>query len=341
MSSALTGEIFVEPLLARWTGRRPHEPVTIPATITRKVVSPLGDDDYLRVVVGKVGDRTLVAPLTRGAGVITSLVRADGIVVLPRGSQGVPAGEKVNVRLYRQPSEIDETIFAIGSHDITLDLLAQFVSAKGRRLASANVGSLGGLVALRRGEAHLAGSHLLDPETGEFNLASIRQYLPETPVVLVTLVGREQGLIVQAGNPKKIKDLGDLARPDIMFVNRQRGAGTRVLLDYQLDLMGIAPAQIQGYNQEDYTHLAVAAAVASGRADCGMGIAAAASALDLVFLPLFQERYDLVIPTVHYHSALLAPLLDVLRDRQFQAAVAALPGYDIRQMGQVVAEIQA
>jgi putative molybdopterin biosynthesis protein len=341
VSSALTGEIFVEPLLARWTGRRPHEPVTIPATITRKVVSPLGDDDYLRVVVGKVGDRTLVAPLSRGAGVITSLVRADGIVVLPRGSQGVPAGEKVNVRLYRQPSEIEETIFAIGSHDITLDLLAQFVSAKGRRLASANVGSLGGLVALRRGEAHLAGSHLLDPETGEFNLASIRQYLPETPVVLVTLVGREQGLIVQAGNPKKINDLGDLARPDIMFVNRQRGAGTRVLLDYQLDLMGIAPAQIRGYNQEDYTHLAVAAAVASGRADCGMGIAAAASALDLVFLPLFQERYDLVIPTVHYHSPLLAPLLDVLRDRQFQAAVAALPGYDIRQMGQVVAEIQA
>ncbi len=341
VSSALTGEIFVEPLLARWTGRRPLEPITILATMTRKVASPLGDDDYLRVVVGKVGERTLVAPLTRGAGVITSLVRADGIVILPRGSQGVLAGEKVEVRLYRHPGEIDQTIFAIGSHDITLDLLAQFVTAKGRRLASANVGSLGGLVALRRGEAHLAGSHLLDPETGTFNLSYIHQYLPEVPVVLVTLVGREQGLMVPRGNPKKIQGLGDLAGPNIMFMNRQRGAGTRVLLDYQLDLMGIAPAQIQGYNQEEFTHLAVAAAVASGRADSGMGIAAAAQALDLDFLPLFQERYDLVIPTDYYRSPLLSPLLDLLADGQFQSAVAALPGYDTRQMGQIVAEVHS
>jgi putative molybdopterin biosynthesis protein len=339
VSSALTGEIFVEPLLARWLGRRPYKPITIPATITRKVVSPPGDDDYLRVIVGKVGERTLVAPLSRGAGVITSLVRADGIVILPRGSQGLPAGAPVNVRLYRRPEEVENTIFAIGSHDLTLDLLAQYLAVKDRRLASGNVGSLGGLVALRRGEGHLAGSHLLDPGTGEFNISYIDQYLPDTAVMLVKLVDREQGLLVQPGNPKNIQSITDLARPDIHFVNRQRGAGTRVLLDYQLDLKGIASVQIQGYNQEEYTHLAVAAAIASGRADCGLGIAAAAGALGLDFVPLFQERYDLVIPNEHYHSPLLAPLFEVLADEQFQREIAALPGYDTHQMGIVVAEI--
>ncbi len=340
VSAALTGEIFVEPLLARWLGRPPHQPLTLEAEITRKLVSPAGDDDYVRVAVGRVGDRWLAAPLSRGAGVITSLVRADGIVIVPRGAQGLPAGERVTVRLYRSPLELAQTIFAIGSHDITLDLMAQFLAARGRRLASANVGSLGGLVALRRGQAHLAGAHLLDPESGEFNLPYIRQYLPETPVAVVALVGREQGLILARGNPKGICDLSDLTREDVRFVNRQRGAGTRVLLDYHLERMGIDAQAIQGYNQEEYTHLAVAAAVASGRADCGLGIAAAARALDLDFVPLFQERYDLVIPLAYYRSSLLVPLLDLLHDTDFRAAVAALPGYDLTPMGREVAVLE-
>jgi len=340
VSAALTGEIFVRPLLARWLGRQPAEPLSVTATLTRKVTSPAGDDDYMRVAVGWVGSRLLAAPLSRGAGVITSLVRADGIAVLPRGSQGLPAGAEVRVQLYRSPAELEHTIFAIGSHDITLDLMAQYLAARDRRLASANVGSQGGLVALRRGEAHLAGSHLLDPETGEFNLRYIREYLPDTPVVVVALVGRQQGLLVQPGNPRNIRTLQDLARPDVSFINRQRGAGTRVLLDYHLTNLRVAFEEIRGYNQEEYTHLAVAAAVASGRADCGLGIAAAAQALDLDFVPLFQERYDLVIPREYYQSELLAPLLDLLKQDDFRQAVAALPGYDIEPMGTLVARIE-
>ncbi len=339
VSTALTGEIFVEPLISRWLGRPPVEPLLLAATLTRKVTSPAGDDDFLRVVVGRVGEKLLAAPVARGAGVISSLVRADGIAIIPRGSQGLPAGAEVSVRLYRSPAEIERTIFAIGSHDITLDVLAQFLSKRDRRLASANVGSQGGLVALRRGEAHLAGSHLLDPETGEYNLAAIGEYLPGVPVVVMALVGREQGLLTVKGNPKGIHSLADLARPEVAFVNRQRGAGTRVLLDYQLDLMGIAPESVRGYNQEEYTHLAVAAAVASGRADCGLGIAAAAQALELDFIPLFQERYDLVIPRQYYQSPLLAPLFQVLDDPAFRRAVAALPGYDVAPMGRIIAEI--
>ncbi len=339
VSAALTGEIFVEPLLARWLGRVPHQPAVVKAILTRKMASPAGDDDYLRVALGKVDDRLLAAPLSRGAGVITSLVRADGIAIIPRGIQGVSAGEEVDVRLYRSPAEIDRTILAIGSHDVILDLLSQFLAPLGRRLSSANVGSLGGLVALRRGEAHLAGSHLLDPQTGEYNLSYIRQYLPDVPVTLVTLVRRQQGLMIPPGNPKQVKDLADLVRPDVTFVNRQRGAGTRVLLDYHLGLLGIDSQVIHGYQQEEYTHLAVAAAVASGKADTGMGIPAAAQALGLEFIPLFDERYDFVIPSRFYHSPLLEPLLGLLSSPSFRKAVEALPGYDTAPMGEVVAEL--
>jgi putative molybdopterin biosynthesis protein len=339
VSAALTGEIFVEPLLARWLGRQPAIPDEIKAQLTRKITSPAGDDDYMRVAVGRVGEKLLAAPLSRGSGVITSLVRADGIAIIPRGSQGLPAGAEVNVRLYRPISQLERTIFAIGSHDLTLDLMAQFLAVRGRRLASANVGSLGGLIALRRGEAHLAGSHLLDPETGEYNLSYIRQYLPGVPVKVVALVGRKQGLMISNGNPKSIHSLEDLKRPDVHFINRQRGAGTRVLLDYELSKLGIAPEAIQGYNQEEYTHLAVAAAIYSGRADCGLGIAAAAQALGLDFVPLFEERYELVILDKFFGDALLDPLFDVLEDPAFRLAVAELPGYDVTRMGELVAEM--
>jgi len=195
------------------------------------------------------------------------------------------------------------------------------------------------LIALRRGEAHLAGSHLLDPETGEYNISYVKQYLSDTPVVLVTLLRREQGLIVAKGNSKQIESLVDLARPDVRYVNRQRGAGTRVLLDYRLGVLGIAPDQVHGYQREEYTHLAVAAAVQSGVADCGLGVRAAARALDLGFVSVEWERYDLVIPQTYYDSELIKPLLDLIRGEAFRRAVAELPGYDPSPMGTVAATL--
>ncbi len=338
VSAALTIDIFVESLIARWLGRRPLELPLETATLTRKLVSPAGDDDFVRVVVGKVGDKLLAAPLSRGAGVITSLVQADGLALVPSGTQGMEAGEKIQVRMYRNRSEIDKTILAIGSHDLTLDLIAQFLAEHDRRLASANVGSQGGLVALRRGEAHIAGSHLLDPQDGTYNISYIRQYMPGIPVKVVALVGRDQGLIVKKGNSKGIKSLKDLTNPEIQFVNRQRGAGTRVLLDYHLNLMSISKDSIAGYNQEEYTHLGIASAVASGRADCGLGVAAAAQALDLEFISLFQERYDLVIPKQFADGELLTPLFDLLMDARFREAVSKLKGYDVSVMGTLILE---
>jgi putative molybdopterin biosynthesis protein len=301
--------------------------------MTRKVHSSLGDDEYLRVTVGKVGGRRVATPLSRGAGMITSLVRADGIVRIPSGVQGIQAGEQVEVHLYRSPQEIENTIVVLGSHDLTLDLMAQHLYSRGLRLTSANVGSIGGLVALRRGEAHLGGSHLLDPASGEYNLSYIRTYLPDHDVVVVALALRQQGLLLSKGNPKGIEGLPDLEREDIAFINRQRGSGTRLLLDYHLGQIGIPSEKINGYQREEFTHLSVAAAVASGRADCGLAILAAAKALDLDFIPLFLERYDLIIPQAYYQSELPSPLLDLLEDGRFRRAVDRLPGYDISVMG--------
>jgi len=345
VSAAMTFDLLVKPLLYRWQGLEMPDRPTVQATLTRKVLSPMGEEHFLRVTLGKVSDRLVATPLAGGAGVLMSLVKADGVVQIPRFSEGHDAGEKVTVELSRPLSSIDTTIVAIGSHDMTLDLLADRLrqGRPRRTLSSAHVGSLSGLLALQRDEAHLAGSHLLDEESGAYNVDTIRRLL--TPhgvrVVLLGFVNRQQGLIVPKGNPKNIHTLDDLLRDDVAFVNRQRGAGTRVLLDYALKQQGLNPRQITGYDRQEFTHLSVAAAVKSGAADCGLGILAAARALDLDFVPLFDERYDLVIPVKHYESELLAPLLKLIqgRDGQFVAAVEALGGYSTHQMGEVLAEL--
>lgn len=346
VSAALTFDLLVKPLLYRWQGQLPPVRPTIQAQLTRKVLSPMGEDEFLRVTVGKVGDKVVTTPLAGGAGVISSLVKADGILTIPRFSEGHHAGEQVTVELLCAPSKIDQTIVAIGSHDMTLDLLADHLRRTHPQigLSSAHVGSLSGLLALQRGEAHLAGSHLLDEETGEYNLGYIQRLLTPHGVSVVVLgfVNRVQGLIIPKGNPKGVMTLDDLLRPDVVFVNRQRGAGTRVLLDYELKRRQRDPRQIQGYERQEYTHLAVAAAVKSGAADCGLGIMAAARALDLDFVPLLTERYDLIIPVEHYESSLLHPLLTLIRSDavlSFRQAVTALGGYETKQMGQVLAEL--
>ena len=341
VSAALTNEIFIKPIIERWLGVYPSQPPQLEAIMTKKLTSPAGDDDYIRVIVGKVAERVCAAPLSRGAGVITSLTQADGLVLVPRGKQGVEAGEKVLVNLLRPVTEINRTILAIGSHDVSLDILAQYVTRWNGRLVSANVGSLGGLLAIKRGEAHLAGSHLLDPETGTYNISYIEQYLPGIEILLVGFALRTQGLIVLPGNPQCITEIEDLTRPEVNFINRQSGAGTRVLLDYELKKRSIAPSLIKGYERQEFTHLAVAAAVASRRASCGLGIAAAAQALGLDFVPLFEEEYDLVVPAQYYDTPILKPFRDALSDQEFLSQVAKLQGYDFSPIGKIRAQIHA
>jgi putative molybdopterin biosynthesis protein len=341
VSAALTLELFVRPLICRLVGVATPKRSVLDAVLTRKVFSPMGEEEFVRVKVGKVGDNLLATPLPRGAGATMSFVRADGIVRIPRGSEGVQEGQPVRVELLSSLEQIENAIVVIGSHDLALDVLANRLHQQypERTLSSSNVGSLGGLVALSRGEAHLAGSHLLDEETGEYNVSYVKRILARKEVVILHLVYREQGLMVAKGNPKGLKGLADLVRPDITFMNRQRGAGTRVLLDFKAKEMGFDATMINGYDRTAFTHLAVAVAVAGGAADTGLGILAAARALDLDFVPVLKERYDLIIPRVHYDSKLLEPMLAILQDASFKAEIERLGGYDVSQMGQVIARL--
>jgi putative molybdopterin biosynthesis protein len=335
VSAALTFDIFAEPLLAELEGAAPRSRPRARARLARKLASPLGMDDWVRVRLGVVGGSMVATPLPRGAGVLTSLVRADGLLVVPAGQEGHHPGEEVDIALLRGLDEIERTIVSIGSHDLVLDLAASALRAEDPAitLASSNVGSLGGLVALRDGLCHLAGSHLLDPATGEYTMPYVRRVLGGTEVAVVRLVHRDQGLIVAPGNPLRLDGVGDLAQPGIRYINRQRGAGTRVLLDHELAGLGIAPADVDGYAREEPTHLAVAAAVAAGRGDAGLGILAAARAFSLGFVPVTREPYDLVVAADAMDGPLLAPLWALLASDRFQAAVTDLGGYSTKEMG--------
>jgi putative molybdopterin biosynthesis protein len=342
VAAMLTLELFVKPLVSTLSGIAPPQRTTIEAVMTRKVFSVMGQEEFLRVKVGKVGNRLVATPLQRGAGITMSLVRADGLVRIPRGWEGLQEGQRVPVELLTSLEEIENAIVAIGSHDLALDVLANYLHKQypRRSLSSSNVGSLGGLLALKRGEAHLAGSHLLDEESGEYNVPYVKRLLPDQEMVIINLVYRQQGLIVAKGNPKGISGLADLLRQEVSFVNRQRGAGTRVLLDFKLRELGINPAEIRGYERVEFTHLAVAAAIASGTANAGLGIMSAAKALNLDFIPLLKERYDLIIPRLCYESPFLEPLRDVLQQPPFRAEVENLGGYDTSQMGQIIANLE-
>jgi putative molybdopterin biosynthesis protein len=335
VSASLTFDIFAAPLLAALEGAMPAERPRARARLARKLASSMGMDDWVRVRLGRVGGDLVATPLPRGAGVLTSLVRADGLLVVPAGLEGHHAGEHVDVTLLRGVGEIDRTIVAVGSHDLVLDLAASELRAAdpGVTLASANVGSLGGLVALRDGLCHIAGSHLLDPASGEYTLPYVDRVLGEREVAVVRLVHREQGLIVARGNPLRLAGIDDLARPGVRYVNRQRGAGTRVLLDHELGRREIAPDAVIGYAREEHSHLAVAAAVAAGRADAGLGVMAAARAFDLDFVSVTREPYDLVLAVAALEDPVIAPLWGLLERPAFRSAVEALGGYGTQEMG--------
>ena len=338
VSAVISMEQFVRPLLYRMQGLDEPESEQVDAYPSQKLPSKLGVEEFLRVNLGRVGDRLVATPLPRGAGSITSLSQATGFLRIPETVEGITETEPHPVSLLANRQGIERTLVAVGSHDMTLDLIANLLKKCDPQisLASSNVGSLGGLLALRKGSAHLAGSHLLDTETGEYNSSYIQRYLPDVEVYLVNLVHREQGLIVAPGNPKGINGLADLCRSELSFVNRQAGSGTRILLDWRLAQEGLDPASISGYEREEYTHMAVAVAVLSSTADAGMGILAAAQALSLDFIPVTTERYDLVIPAEHFRNPLVQKLLQVIATQGFKDQVMALGGYDVRDTGRIV-----
>jgi putative molybdopterin biosynthesis protein len=335
VSAAICADLFLRPLLERLGRRDAAEPREIEVELTRKLFSPLGEDEYVRAVAARVDGRLVATPLRRGAGVITSLSRANVLITVPRFSEGARAGTRLTARALRPLARIERTLLAVGSHDVALDLLAGRLAAEDVDLVSAHVGSIAGLVALRERSAHLAGTHVLDPGTGAYNDAAVRRYGPVEPVALVRLAEREQGLLVARGNPLGIASLADVARTRARYVNRQPDAGTRILLDALLAREGITADGIAGYERIEFSHLAVGQLIANGSADTGLAIRAAARAFGLDFVSVAWEPYDLALPASCLAEPRIARLIAILREPAFHAEVESLGGYDCAHAGEV------
>lgn len=334
---------FVKPVIEKLCDEKAETCGSVDAVISRRLVSSLKHREYVRVKVGRVDDRLVAAPLARGAGAAMSLVRADGFCVIPLQSEGVEAGDTVQVDLYRPLEEVNNTVVVIGSHDLILDIVSDLMTDKftGKFLSSTHVGSMAGLMALRRGECHIVPTHLLDEATGEYNVPILKQMFGNG-ITLIKGVGRTQGIMVKPGDPCGIKGIKDLTGTQpgsgekIRFVNRQRGAGTRVLLDYKLKQLGIAPEEITGYDREATTHMAVAAAVAGDSCDAGMGIKSAANAMGLDFITIADEEYDFAIPDRFLELPHVQAFLEILRSKEFRERVEKLGGYTFERTGEEI-----
>ncbi|MFA5904431.1 MAG: molybdopterin biosynthesis protein [Desulfobacula sp.] len=338
VSAIVAFEQFAGPLLLNMQKLPEKEAVTAPVSPSRKMTSKLGQEEFVRVKIGSVDGKLMSSQLPRGSGSITTLTEADGVIRIPANVEGISENESIPAYLLRPLSSIENTIVITGSHDNTLDLLAdQIKMTRGDiSISSSHVGSMGGLMAIRKGACHMAGAHLLDTEDGSYNISYIKKYLPDEKVWVINLVMRDQGLMIPKGNPKHITSIEDLKNKGISFINRQPGSGTRILLDYKLKALHISPSDIRGYENDEYTHMSVAVAVLSGRADAGLGIMSAARALDLDFIPVVTEEYDLVIPDRFYHSRKIQAMMETIQTKEFKERVMALGGYDTGNTGRVV-----
>ena len=340
VSAYLAFENFVTPVLKKLAGTD-HSGGSTPrksvkAVLSKRIVSSLKHREYVRVKVGKVGDKLVCAPLARGAGAAMSLVRADGFCVIPQESEGFEAGETVDVELYTDISQIENTLVSIGSHDMIIDVMNDMMAERfpGMNLSGTHVGSMAGLMALLRGETVIAPTHLLDEETGEYNVSYIEKIFPGEEMALIKGVDRIQGIMVKKGNPLGIKGVEDLTR--VRYVNRQRGAGTRVLLDYKLKQAGITPDMIEGYDKEAATHMAIAALVASEEIDAGMGIKPAADAMGLDFIEVGMEEYDFAIRAENLNLPQVKAFRQILESEEFHEKLAEMGGYGWHQAGRIV-----
>ncbi len=338
VSGIIVIEQFLKPLIEHWLKTAAQPEHYTQATLTRPVVSGLKYQEFVRVRMGAVGGRLMASPLSRGSGVVSSFMKADGILEVPQGLEGYEAGEEVTLRLLSPMEKLRNTLVVIGSHDPLLDELADMLHLGDPRLymSSSHVGSMGGIMAIRRGEAHMAGCHLLDTADGTYNRSFIRKYFPKGDVKLVSCVGRQQGLMVARGNPLNICSFADISRQGIRYVNRQKGSGTRILTDYLCSREKVEPSDVYGYTREELTHTSVAAQIACGSADVGMGIYSAAKLYDLDFIPICIEEYDLIIPDHAWDSPMVQQLLTILRSDAFREKILSMGGYTADHPGQVL-----
>ncbi len=338
VSAYLVFETFVKPLIYKFLGGKKESINEVEAVMAKRIVSSLKYREYVRIKLGKVGDRLIATSLNRGAGITMSLVRSDGLLLIPQNSEGVEAGETVKVTLLKPMEQIENTLVSIGSHDLIMDMISNHMQKADDRhfLSSAHVGSMGGIMAIKRGGTHMAPIHLLDSKTGIYNIPYVKKYLPNEKMALIRGVKRIQGFMIPKGNPKNIKEFQDLTREDVVFINRQKGAGTRILVDYQLEKQGINVENIMGYDREMTTHMAVAAAVSSNTADVGVGVYSAAKSMGLDFVPIGEEHYDFLIPQEYLELDTVKAFIKVITSKEFQEELLKMGGYGVEGIGEII-----
>ena len=292
------------------------------------------DHSLVRVKVATIGTRTVVRPVTGLGEVLSYTVPADGYVVEARGQT---SGATVRVKLSRDPRAIEQEISVAGC-DPAIFLAGEHMRRRKDQTSVVGwtMGSMAALHALQRGEVHVAGLHLFDPTTGESNLPFLRRALKGSNYEVVTFATWEEGLLVRAGNPKSIRAVSDVADPSVTLVNREEGAGARLLLDQRLRASGINSDQVKGYGTIVASHVDIARAIAGHQADVGIGIRSAAQLFNLDFVPLQAARYDLVVPKVYLKShPTLAHLFETIVSRPFRHEIEALGGYDTSETGKL------
>ena len=338
VSGIIVIEQLLKPLIDCWLKTSVAKNICARAVLTRPVVSGLKYQEFVRVRMGYVGDKLMASPLNRGSGVVSSFMKADGILEVPQGVEGYEAGREVEVRLLCEPEKLRNTLVVIGSHDPLLDELGDrmHIADPDVFMSSAHVGSMGGVMAVRRGEAHVAGCHLLDTESGKYNLSFVKKYFPKGGVKLVRCVGRQQGLMVAPGNPLGIEKFSDIAKENLRYVNRQKGSGTRILTDYLCRQERLDTDAIYGYDREELTHNSVAVQIASGSADAGMGIYSAAQLYGLDFIPICIEEYDLLIPEDAWETPQVRQMIATLKSDAFKEKILAMGGYTLDAPGEVI-----
>lgn len=338
VSGILVLESIFAPVLQRLLHQYSQSDSALQVKVARQLNSSLKYREFVRARLGVGADGVPVAvPLNRGAGVVTSFVKADAILDIPQDSEGVEQGGTCTAHLLVPPERIQNSLSIVGSHDPLLDEAADLLRRADPRffVSSTHVGSMGAISAVKRGEAVMGGIHLLDEATGTYNLPQLRRSFPKGGVALVECVGRTQGLLVAPGNPLGIRTLEDVIRLGLRYVNRQGGAGTRLLCDYLLKQAGHSPADLNGYGREEFTHTAVAAQIAAGTADAGLGIYSAAKLYGLDFVPVCEETYDLLIRADALNSPQVQAFLAVLKGDAFRARLEALGGYRLDRPGHI------
>ncbi len=338
VSGIIVIEQLLKPLVDHWLKAPAAQDRYVKAVLTRPVVSGLKYQEFVRVRMGYVGNKLMASPLSRGSGVVSSFMKADGILEVPQGLEGFEAGEEVSIRLLCAEEKLKNTVVVIGSHDPLLDELGDMlhVADNDVYMSSSHVGSMGGIMAIRRGEAHAAGCHLLDTATGEYNLAFMKKYFPKGGVKLIRCVGRQQGMMVAKGNPLNIQKFSDISKAGVRYVNRQKGSGTRILTDFLCNQENLDTTAIYGYDREELTHTSVAAQIVSGSADAGMGIYSAAMLYDLDFIPICIEEYDLIVADQVWDTPQVQQLIATMKSDAFRERILALGGYTLEDPGQII-----